>query len=40
MNNILIEFANACLEHRTEIYTFLFFLFLISSLFLLGADNE
>ena len=36
----MIDFANACLEHRTEIYTFLFSLFLISSLFLLGANND
>ena len=36
----IIDLANACLEHRTEIYTFLFSLFLISSLFLLGATNE
>ena len=40
MNNILIEFAYECIKYRTEIYTFLFSLFLISSLFILGANND
>ena len=40
MNNILIEFAYECIKYRTEIYTLLFSLSLISSLLLLGADNE
>lgn len=39
MNSTLYEFAIACLEHRTEIYLFLFSSSLIAAL-LLGGNNE